>query len=294
MAKKPHKLTQPLKTFGGQGYMAPHLVSLFPRHLHYVEAYAGGLAVLLERDPNDESLWLSPHRGVSEVVNDLNEDLMVFWRVLALRFDEFLRRVQAVPLSRREFELSGEQAEDPVERAANFFIRCRQSRAGSFKGFTQLTRSRLRRGINGNASEWLGAIDGLAAVHARLQPVVLECMDAIRLIRREDGPGSFFYADPPFLPETRVSQNMYKHEMTAGQHEELLAVLAGLQGKFLLSGYRSKMYDAAAKRHGWRRFEVRIANHASGAKTKEVKTSCGWTNYDPPPEHMSKAIRSAK
>src|SRR5262245_9961359 len=146
-------LTQPIKRTGGKHYLAPRIVSLMPPHIHYVEPYAGGLAVLLERDPNDERLWLPPHKGVSEVVNDLDGELINFWRVLAdeEKFLEFVRRVEAIPLSRAAYEegtriLTSEGDEgDSVQRAVAFFVTARQSRAGTFKGFTSLTRNRLRR-----------------------------------------------------------------------------------------------------------------------------------------------------
>lgn len=48
------KLTGPLKWHGGKSYLADWIISLMPKHLHYVEPYAGGLAVLLAKDPNDE------------------------------------------------------------------------------------------------------------------------------------------------------------------------------------------------------------------------------------------------
>jgi DNA adenine methylase len=48
-------LTQPLKWWGGKHYLARKIIDLMPRHLHYVEPYAGGLAVLLEKDPLDQS-----------------------------------------------------------------------------------------------------------------------------------------------------------------------------------------------------------------------------------------------
>ena len=51
-----------------------------PPHLHYVEPFFGGGAVLLARDPEDDGLWLFPHKGVSEVVNDINGQLINFWR----------------------------------------------------------------------------------------------------------------------------------------------------------------------------------------------------------------------
>ena len=208
------KLTQPLKYHGGKAYLADRIVARLPRHIHYVEPYAGGLAVLLARDPNDPALWLPPHKGVSEVVNDLNGDLTNFWRVLQHPelFPIFQRAVAATPLSRLEFERAGDSSDtptDPVGRVWAFFVRCRQSRAGTFQGFTSLTRNRLRRGINGNASEWLGAVEGLPAVHARLRPVVIEHMPAVDLIRREDSPNTVYYLDPPYLAETRSAREAY-------------------------------------------------------------------------------------
>ena len=166
-----------------------------------------------------------------------------------------------------------------VARAVNFFVRARQSRAGTFKGFTSLTRSRTRRGINGNASEWLGAVEGLPAVHARLQPVVIECVDALKLIPREDARDTLYYLDPPYLPETRATADAYAHEMTAGQHEELLRVLAGLKGKFLLSGYRSELYDRVAENCGWKRRDFDMPNHAAGGDSKRRMTECVWFNF---------------
>src|SRR5262245_22014218 len=86
----------PLKTHGGKHYLAHQIVALMPRHTHYVEPYAGGMAVLFAK----------PCEGVSEVVNDLNGDLMNFWRVLQDKklFAEFRRQVEAVPFSEVEWK----------------------------------------------------------------------------------------------------------------------------------------------------------------------------------------------
>src|SRR6478752_6256498 len=100
------RITPPLKWHGGKHYMARRIVALMPPHLHYVEPYAGGLAVLLARDPDDHRLWLAPHRGISEVVNDLDGRLTTFWRVLRDQemFSCFIRAVQAMPVSRAGWE----------------------------------------------------------------------------------------------------------------------------------------------------------------------------------------------
>jgi len=38
------KIVQPLKLWGGEHYLATDFIALMPRHLHYVEPWAGGLA----------------------------------------------------------------------------------------------------------------------------------------------------------------------------------------------------------------------------------------------------------
>src|SRR5262245_1897093 len=104
-------LTPPLKYFGGKHYQAGRILSLFPPHLHYVEPFFGGGSVLLARDPDDERFWVPPvpgvsTKGVSEVANDLDGELMNFWRVLQRpdTFEAFRRRVEAIPMSRAEWD----------------------------------------------------------------------------------------------------------------------------------------------------------------------------------------------
>jgi DNA adenine methylase len=66
--------------------------------------------------------------------------------------------------------------------------------------------------------------------------------------------------------------------MTEDDHEELLTTLAGIEGRFLLSGYRSVLYDRHAEANGWDRVEFDIANHASGGKEKRRMVECVWKN----------------
>jgi DNA adenine methylase len=277
-------LNPPLKWHGGKHYLARRIVALMPPHRHYVEPYAGGLAVLLGRDPADPGLWAdngSGQRGVSEVANDLNGRLVNFWRVLRDQdtFAQFARQVQAIPLSRSEWDAAHghEYGESPVADAVAFFVDCRQSLAGRQRGFTAITRTRTRRGMNGNASEWLSAVDGLPAVHERLRSVVLECMPAVELIRREDTPGTLFYCDPPYLHETRATKKVYAFEMTEAGHRELLAVVRQCKGKVMVSGYPCPLYDEALS--GWTRHTFDLPNHAAGGRSKGRETEVLWCNF---------------
>lgn len=295
------RITPPLKWHccGGKSYLAKQIIGLMPPRcknpnapaaddpgwLAYVEPYAGGLAVLLAQDPE----------GISEVVNDLNGDLTNFWTTLqnAPLFDLLYRLVSVVPFSEAEWTDAVAKLEesckandyDPhggnlVVRAAWFFTACRQSLAGRMKSFTPLSKTRTRRGMNEQAAAWLGAVEGLPAVHARLKRVaIVGPKDALEVVRQQDGPRTLFYLDPPYASETRAAPDVYAHEMNECSHAVLLMRLAEIQGKFLLSGYRSDTYDTAAKHYGWNRHDFEISNHASGGDTKRRMVESVWTNY---------------
>lgn len=268
------KTASPIKWHGGKSYLAEWIVSHMPETtLHYIEPYAGGLSVLFRRNPS----------GVSEVVNDLDGELTNFWRTLQDDdgFASFCRVVEATPFSMIEFDEAASAADDDssVDRAVKFFIRCRQSRQGLQTCFATLSKSRTRRGMNEQVSSWLTAIDGLPEVHERLKRVVVLNDDAVRVIQREDSPHSFFYLDPPYVAETRVVRDAYAFEMTLDDHRRLLSVLAEVQGKFVLSGYRNVLYDDFATAHGWRRADKEIDCKSSSAKEKPMRTESLWMNY---------------
>ena len=280
-------LSPPLKWHGGKHYLAQRIVDMMPRHLHYVEPYAGGIAVLLKKDPSDpRHQWgeKSHEKGVSEVVNDLNGPLTNFWQVLQSdkAFAAFHRIAEATPFSEAGWQES-EARQTPthkldIEAAAAFFVLCRQSLAGRMKDFATLSRNRTRRGMNEQASAWLTTIDGLSAVHKRLQRVVILCQDAINVIKSQDGDKTLFYLDPPYLPATRTSTDVYRHEMSKAEHRRLLDLLTGIQGRFLLSGYPNSLYDGFASKYGWNRVDFDLANNAAGGKEKRRMTECVWMN----------------
>lgn len=267
----------PLKWHGGKGAfngkLAKWIVSLMPPHLHRVHTHAGGLSELFYSNPE----------GVSEVVNDINGRLTNFWRALAnpRQFYAMTQRLSVTPFSEAEWEASRDRLSDGTRDAIRFFVRCRQSLAGRMKGFTPLSRTRTRRGMNEQVSAWLTAIEGLPEVHARLMRVAILTGDALDVIRQEDGKDTLFYLDPPYLQETRTTKRVYEHEMTPGRHLQLLKCLATIKGHFLLSGYRSHMYDSFAMQQAWHRREFSIVNNASNKKKKDTKTEYVWMNYKP-------------
>ncbi|EMI55213.1 DNA adenine methylase [Rhodopirellula sallentina] len=280
------RLTLPLKWHGGKHYLAPKIIDLMPRHLHYVEPFGGGLAVLLNKDPFDpRHQWgkASYEQGVSEVVNDVYGPLQNFWNVLkdSNTFSDFQRVVSATTFSEVEFDASAERLfpahELDVEAAVAFFVRCRQSRAGSFRSFATLSRNRTRSRMNEQASAWLGAIDGLETVHDRLKRVVILCRNALDVICQQDGERTLFYLDPPYLPSTRASSGNYEHEMTNDQHVLLLETIRACKGNVMLSGYPNDLYNEMLD--GWNRHDFEIDNKVSGAQQKRVMVESVWCNF---------------
>lgn len=267
-----------IKRHGGKAYLATKIRALMPPHTRYCEPYFGSGAVLFAGDGE----------GVAEFVNDLDYELTNFWRTVGhvRRFDHFQRMAETVPFSQVEFAdsktpvvIDGEDLRSELNRAIAFFIRNRQSRQGLGKDFATPT-SRLRRGMNEQVSAWLTAVEGLPEFHARLKRVEIRCQDALDFIKELDSPDTCFYCDPPYLHETRSTTKEYgEYEMTTEDHGSLLDLLGRIKGKFLLSGYRSPLYDSMASRCEWRRVDFDLPNQASSAKSKERKTECVWLNY---------------
>ena len=122
-------------------------------------------------------------------------------------------------------------------------------------------------------------IEGLPEVHARLQRVLIRNRPALEIIQKEDGPRTLFYLDPPYLHETRATTGEYEHEMTADQHGELLEAIGSINGRFMLSGYHSDLYDDWASACKWKCHEFEIDNKAAGGKTKRKMIECVWTSF---------------
>jgi DNA adenine methylase len=225
-------------------------------------------------------LLVNDPTGISEVVNDIDGRLTNFWRVLQVEdsFSRFARVLSAMPFSEAEWGLASvSNGADPVEDAVRFFVHCRQSLAGRMNGFAPLSRRRTRRGMNEQASAWLNAVAGLAAVHSRLQRVSILSRDALDVIRQQDGSRTLYYLDPPYLGETRTSDDVYSFEMCAKQHEALLETILDCKGRVMLSGYRSELYDRRLR--DWMQYEFTLPNQAAGGKQKRRMVEVVWCNF---------------
>jgi DNA adenine methylase len=227
----------PILYFGGKITLGPAIASLLSEHEHYVEPYAGSLAVLLAKEP-------SPH----ETVNDLDGALMAFWRVLRDQPGDLERVCALTPHARSEFEVARDLDSAPtdLELARRVWILLTQGRAA------RLTRTGWRHYCDpagagvGMPGYLAGYVQRIAPAAARLRNVSLENRPALDVIRKYGAvPEVLLYVDPPYLGSTRANDNAYRVEMrTEAEHRELAEVLRACRAAVVLSGYPSTLYDS--------------------------------------------------
>lgn len=238
-----------LRYHGGKWLLAPWIISYFPSHVVYTEAFCGAANVLLQKP-----------RSEAEVVNDLNDDIVNLFRVLRSRADaaELGRQLTLTPYSYVEFEDARETAEDPIERARRMVVLSFMSvgsdgttRSGG-SGFRNYSRVESIGKIP--ARQWSGFVANLDTIAARLEGVIIEHRDAEHVLRQHDGATTLHYVDPPYVHSTRgKTRGHYAFEMSDDDHAQLSKVLRDLKGMVVLSGYDSSLYSDLY--HGWLRVE---------------------------------------
>lgn len=257
-------LRPPVPYYGGKQNIAAAIAALFPDHDHYVEPFAGSLAVLLAKPPSRV-----------ETVNDIDSELVTFWRVLRDRPRELEEVCALTPHSRAEHERCFETATGDLEVARRVFVRLTQGR------MARLTPTGWRNQITacGTATmaTYLNGYRGrMPSTAARLLAVQIECRPAVDIIAKYGAaPDALLYVDPPYPAETRNGTN-YRHEMPhRAEHEALSAALHGCEATVVLSGYACDLYDLELYA-GWERHT--IAATAGQGNLGANRTEVLWSN----------------
>lgn len=79
---------------GGKRRLADRLLALFPPHECYVEVFAGGAALY----------FLRPIPAKTEVLNDVNGELINLYRIVQNHLEEFVRQFKWALSSRQVFK----------------------------------------------------------------------------------------------------------------------------------------------------------------------------------------------
>ena len=225
----------------------------------YVEACGGMFGVGLARDP-----------VMCEFLNDLDERVVNWWRVLRDEPERFGWAVQCTPWSRAELGRALERQDDPAvsafDRAVAFHVIALESLSMTATSTNRWRRFKFNR--------WsIGRWDAqrVAMLAERMWGVQLEQRDAAKLIQDFSNPQAVIYVDPPYRD---ADTKDYRLDV---DREALRGALAASRARVAVSGYGDE-WDCL----GWRRAEQSAVRRQIGSGKAEARTEVLWMNYDPP------------
>lgn len=207
----------PFPYVGGKNRLAKKIIALLPEHTTYVEPFAGGAQVFFNKQPSPV-----------EVLNDLNEDIVNFFRVCQSHYEELIRYLRFSVASRRVHALLTDtppQILTDIQRAARFFY----LQKNSFGGL--VVRRNFHYSVVARPNFKPERIpDLLANTHRRLEKTQIECLPYQDVIKKYDRPTTFFYLDPPYW-----DRELYKYNLKEADFVSLEKLLRRIKGKFMLS-----------------------------------------------------------
>lgn len=256
---------------GSKFKLAKWIISFFPLHRVYIEAFGGAGSVLLHKAPTDV-----------EIFNDIDGDIVNFFRVVRNREMNALLcdMLDRTPFARAEFDEAFEHTDEPVERARRLIVRTEMGMGSMYEhdhaGFR--TDSNVTSKPKTAQAYWGTVSDRLHPISRRLKGVLIENRPALDVMRKHDGHDVLHYVDPPYLPDVREpnrnSQKLYRYEMTVAEHEKLLNGLLGLEGMVILSGYDNDLYNDMLS--GWKKESKEALVSAFRGTKKQIE--CLWIN----------------
>lgn len=202
---------------GGKSRLAPHILSRFPAHTCYVEAFCGAAAIFFTKAPSDV-----------EIINDINGELVNLYRVVQHHLEEFIRQFKWALTSRQVYEW--EQQKTPgtltdIQRAARFYYLQRLSFGGRVEGQTFGTATTSPPRLN-----LLRLEEDLSQAHLRLANTTVENLAWDQVVEKYDREHTLCYLDPPYL-ETEG----YGVEFGVEQYERMAEVAGTVDASVIIS-----------------------------------------------------------
>jgi len=226
------KLTKPIAYPGGDWPLKDVIIDILVKSgcKTLVEVF-GGSGVISMYAPRDVFKNI--------VYNDIDSLLVNFFTVLRERPRELMERVMQMPAARELVEKyvdmirSGEihKIQDPVEKAAIYFYVNRLTFNSELQSFKVL--------VTGSAAKRFRNQAMLLPEYAKMwSDVTIENRDFRELIELYDRSYTVFYCDPPFLTVEGATkgerEKYYLHPFTESDMRDLLKILSGIEGKFVL------------------------------------------------------------
>lgn len=205
---------------GGKARYTDWIVSHIPEHRCWVDVFGGSGAVTYNKP-----------RSNTEVYNDINDDLVQFFRVVREDVDELIEWLETVPYSRSVYDewaaayFEGERVDDPIERAGRFWTLRYMQFGGDISGVNGFKTRNQR----SPARTFDNARDQLREITKRFQGVIIENKDYLEVLRDYDDAQTLFYLDPPY-----VDREHY-YDDDEFDHSELVEILCEIDGDWMVS-----------------------------------------------------------
>ena len=217
----------PTTYYGGKQRMAKRIVSLFPKgyeNQHYIEPFAGGLSVFFKKKPSK-----------AETISDLDPSVYALYKELRDNYKKLRHWCAYTPYGRNEFNAAKKIHRNPTgysdfEKAWALFTVSNSSFGclGISFGIAVTVPGPSRTNMKNNKVLWFNE------ARRRLINCRILNEDALEVIKKTDSPESLFYLDPPYPGS---DQSPYKSSFSAKKFNQMIEILKGIKGKFLLSFY---------------------------------------------------------
>lgn len=213
----PTAMDGPLSYIGGKRRLAKQIAAIFPPHLTYCEVFLGGGQVFFRKEPSKV-----------EVLNDLDGEVVNFFRCAQHHYEELCRCLRFALVSRQWFQVFESQnlaTLTDIQRAARFFYLQKNAYAGLVHGRHYSAKVISTPGFNPARLPEL-----LENTHRRLAKVQIESLPFQEFIPRFDRPSTLFFCDPPYW-----ERKLYNFNFTEADQCRLAELLQSIKGKFLLT-----------------------------------------------------------
>ncbi len=216
-------MRSPISWQGGKGKMRKKLISMFPpSFICYCEAMVGGAWVLFT---------LPKGIAKTEYINDIDDDLITFWRVVRDYNKEFIESFKYTPKSRtvfyqyRDKYVKKDYAND-IERAHIFFYLCKMGFGSRMRGPTFGTSSERASSLNYRTLPRI-----IDKAWERLQDVMIDNKEYPEFVAERDKDTTHFFFDPPYYDTAGYNSGTWDIK----KYMQLSRICADLQGTFLLT-----------------------------------------------------------
>jgi DNA adenine methylase len=210
-------MLSPMSYIGGKRRIAKRIVEMFPPHVTYCEVFLGGGQVFFQKEPSKV-----------EVLNDIDGEVVNFFRCAQQHYQELCRYLTFVLVSRQWFEIFKNQNPSSltdIQRAARFFYLQKNCYAGLVHDRHYSCKVIGKPGFNPGRLAQI-----FEKVHQRLARVQIESLPFQELIPRFDRTTTLFFCDPPYW-----RRKLYNHNFTDHDYQTLADQLQSIKGKFVLT-----------------------------------------------------------